>query len=730
MNFKSIFGALAVLLAVPALAQEGPHEENVERLDSAVVSASRAGKQSPVTYTMVQRDELQGSLPSGSLPMALSLQPSVVTYNEGGTGLGNSAMTVRGVKGSQINVTLNGVTLNDSESQEVFWVNIPALPHMVSSVQLQRGLGTTASGSGAFGASINMNTGFVTADPFASVDLSYGSYNTFVSNYSIGTGLIGRGLYVMASYASGTTDGYIRNAFVKSQSAFVTVGSLRENHSLRFTCLVGDQRSGITWDGISLEQYEADRRQNDAGAYTDADGVLRYYSNQTDNYRQNHFQLNYTLRLSDRLLWTTTGNYTYGEGYDEYLKRKKLSEYGIALDGKANLVYQKRMENRYFVLLSDLRYKGERTDVTGGFSVSRYDGDHFGLPLAYMASGGSWIYLPSADNWYENSGLKGEFSAFVRSEHKVGGALLYGDIQYRRVRLTMTGIDDDGMSVGYGNTWNFFNPRAGVSYDLSEAQNLYASVSLGHREPGRSDIKENIKGVSDENPVRPEKMVDIELGWKYAGENISGSAGLYFMEYRDILLETGRLSSSGYAVKENVPKGYRRGIELAAAWSPYQFLRLDANLALSRNRLSDYTSYIAVEDGESGETHAVPYGDTDMLLSPSEIGMMKLSFFPLKAATVAVSGKYVGRQYIDNTMRSEMEIPSWFVADLTCSYSFQLSGGVLTLSGFVNNLFNRLYYAYGWRWESYSKATDTIYYGVGVYPQAERNFTLRASYKF
>lgn len=730
MKKKCLLGALAAFLILPATAQESLQGESKERLDSAVVSASRAGKQTPVTYTMVYRDELQKALPSASLPMVLSLQPSVVTYNEGGTGLGNSAMTVRGIKGSQINVTLNGISLNDSESQEVFWVNIPALQGLVSTVQLQRGLGTTANGAGAFGASVNMNTGFVTPGPFCSVDFSAGSYNTLLSVYSMGTGLTDKGLYAMATYATGSTDGYIRNGYVQSHSCFVTVGSLKENHSIRFTYLLGNQRSGITWDGISLEQYRADRRQNDAGAYTDADGTLRYYSNQTDNYRQHHFQLNYAWRLSDRLLWTTTANYTLGEGYDEYLKRKTLSEYGIALPGKSNLVYQKRMDNSYAVLLSELRYRSNTLDITGGISSSRYEGYHFGLPLGYMCSDGSWIYLPSAEPWYRNHALKGELSGFVRAERKIGRMNLYGDIQYRRISLTMDGVDDDTVDMGYENTWNFLNPRAGVSYDISSAQNLYASISLGHREPGRSDIKENVKGVSDENPIRPEKMVDIELGWKYSEERLSASAGLYFMEYRDILLETGRLSTSGYAIKENVPRGYRRGIELAGLWKPYSWLQADANLTLSRNRISDYVSYIAVEDGEAGETHAVSYGNTEMLLSPSVIGMMRVSFFPWRQTAIALSGKYVGKQYIDNTARSEMEIPSWFVTDLSASWSFPLPAGVLTLSGFVNNLFNHLYYAYGWRWESYSKATDTISSGVGVYPQPERNFTLKVSYRF
>ena len=235
---------------------------------------------------------------------------------------------------------------------------------------------------------------------------------------------------------------------------------------------------------------------------------------------------------------------------------------------------------------------------------------------------------------------------------------------------------------------------------------------------------------AEENPIRPEKMVDIEASYRYSGSSFSASAGVYLMEYQDILLETGRLSSSGYAIKENVPRGWRRGIELASAWTPMRWIRLDANMTLSTNRLKDYTSYVEVSDGAEHETHPVNYGETDMLLSPSVIGMAKLTFFPIKRTTLSIDGKYVGRQFIDNTMRKEMEIPAYFVANITASYDIPLPKGILTLTGYVNNIFNNMYYAYGWRWESYSKATGEIYSGIGVYPQAPCNALLKLSYRF
>jgi iron complex outermembrane receptor protein len=732
---------IAVLAALPICAAA---QENVTleyRLDSVVVSATRAGEFTPVTHTSVGKAALRASNPMGSLPMTLGLLPSVVTYNEGGTGLGNSAMTIRGVKGSQINVTLNGITLNDAESQEVFWVNIPALTALISNVQVQRGLGTSASGAGAFGASINMNTAFVSNEPFANADLSYGSYNTFISTVSAGTGLTSKGLYGSAAYSYGCTDGYIRNAWVRSQSAFVALGWLGGRNSLRLTYLMGSQHSGITWDGIDLDKYYEDRRYNGAGKYKDDEGNTCYYPNQSDNYGQHHIQLNYTHSFTSALTWTSTLNYTRGDGYDEYYKTgKTLSDYGLNSDAKSDIIYRKVMNNDHWVLSSNLGYKSRPLDVTGGIFLSNYSGGHHGDVLWAKALGDGADY--SNDNWYSNLGDKADMSIFARAEFRpMGWLTAYVDLQERLVNYSLWGTDDDWIAYGaspadrlaYSARWPFFNPRAGVSASLGKHM-LYGSVALGHREPGRSDIKENIKGSL--SPIVPEEMVDIEAGWHYSGKAISASANIYLMEYRNMLLETGRLSSSGYAIKENVDRAWRRGIELAAAWQALSWLKADANATLSINRIADYTSYVAYDD-YSARTYAVHYGETPMLMSPSVIGMARLTATPWKGGSVVLSGKYLGKQYIDNSGSDEMAIPAYFVADASVRHSFVLfsdyrsgRGIPLTAGLFVNNLFNNMYYASGWRWESYNEASGTISRGIGVYPQAPLNLMFKLSAAF
>ncbi|MBQ2172169.1 MAG: TonB-dependent receptor [Bacteroidales bacterium] len=722
---------IAALCVLPLAANA--QEEKAERLDSATVSASRAGKQTPVTYTSLGKADLQDANPMNSLPMTLNLLPSVVTYNEGGTGLGNSAMTIRGSKGSQINVTLNGITLNDAESQEVFWVNIPSLTNFLSSVQVQRGLGTSANGAGAFGASINMSTAFVGAQPTGSVELSAGSYMTGIASGAVSTGLLPGGFYFNFAGNLGHTDGYIRNAKVNSQSLFAVLGWLSGKRSLRLTYLMGNQKSGITWDGIDLEQYAKDRRYNGAGEYYDEEGNVHYYPNQTDNYRQHHVQLNYTRAFGDRFTWSNTVNYTRGDGYDEYYKsNKKLKNYGFPADinpARSDIVYRKGMDNDYGVVNSNLRYRTRVLDVTGGLSWSIYRGGHWGQVLWTKTLGD----VESPD-WYSGTAIKRDASAFVRAEyHPLAWLTAYADLQYRSIRYSMTGVDDDWIEYGraeedrfnYNTTWRFFNPRGGITASWG-AHKLYTSVAVGNREPGRGDIKENVKGTG--LPIKPEKMVDFEAGYEFTGSRVVLHANLYAMEYWDMLLETGRLSSSGYAVKENVPRSWRRGVELSAAWQPLRWLKADGNVTLSMNQIADYTSYVPYDD-YSG-TVPINYGKTTMLMSPSTIGMGRLTFTPGKAWLFSVDGKYVGKQYLDNSMRKEMEIPSYFVMDAQLQKGFDIGPGHLTVAFYVHNLLNHMYYASGWRWESISPADGNLYSGVGVYPQPPINFMAKVRFTF
>lgn len=753
------FAALSALIPFSAQGVEKEAaDEKVEKLDSVVVSTSRAGKDTPVTFTMVGKEALGRSNPLNSLPMNLSLQPSVVSVNEGGTGLGYSKMTVRGSKGSQINVTLNGVTLNDAESQEVFWVNIPALSSMISSVQVQRGLGTSANGAGAFGASINMSTASVGADPFATVDLSMGSYGTFMTTAAAGTGLMKSGLYFNVAYTRSTTDGYIRNAFADVQSAMAVLGWMNECNSLRLTWLMGDQKTGITWNGIEPSMYEVDRRYNPAGEYYDEFGNVRYYDNETDNYRQHHLQLNYTRSFDERLAWSTTFNYTRGDGYYEnYKADRKFSKYMMEnplIDGveftTGDFITREALANDYFVLNSDVRYSSDILNLTAGLSLSRYDGDHIGSVLWSNVLGDDFDY--DSHEWYLNNGLKHEASAFVRGEVRATEWLTaYADLQYRGVWLDMSGPEDDGVLLDHSDNWQFFNPRAGLSFRWSPSSRAYLSAALGHREPGRSDIKELIldanmaaeAGVEGRGvDIRPEKMLDVELGYEYSTERLALSANLYMMEYKDMLIETGRLTDTGYAIKENVPRSWRRGVELAASWKPLDWLEAGANLTLSVNKIKNYTAYYEMYDNMNDWNYLgqkeLFFETTDILMSPSVVGMASVTLRPfvrsaksLKSAYLSLNGKYVGKQYYDNTSSDDRSVPAYFVADMSVGYEFPLRKvGALGVSFHVHNMFNNMYYADGWVWRAYFQQDDDWYAETGIFPQAPANFMLKISYRF
>lgn len=753
------FAALCTLIPFSAAAVEKEAaDEKVERLDSAVVSASRAGRDTPVTFTMIGRSELQRSNPINSLPMNLAMQPSVVSVNEGGTGLGYSKMTIRGSKGSQINVTLNGITLNDAESQEVFWVNIPALSSMISSVQLQRGLGTSANGAGAFGASINMSTASVGAMPSASAGMSVGSYGTFISSFTASSGLLKSGMYVNAAYSRGLTDGYIRNAFADVQSAMAVLGWMNESNSLRLTYLMGNQKTGITWEGISPEMYEKDRRYNPAGEYYDRFGNVHYYDNETDNYAQHHLQLNYTRAVSETLTWSTTFNYTRGDGYYEnYKAGKGFAKYmmqnpvvdGVEYD-EGDFITKEALANDYFVLNTDLRYVSSRATLTAGLTLSRYDGDHIGSVLWNDVLGDSFDY--SSHQWYLNRGLKQEANAFVRGEYLLADRLtVFADLQYRGVWLDMSGPEDDGVLLDHSDNWQFLNPRAGISWRPGRSSRLYASAALGHREPGRSDIKELIldankaasAGVQGRGvDIRPEKMLDIEAGYEYMSERFSFSANLYLMEYRDMLLETGKLTDVGYAIKENVPRSWRRGIELSASWKPLEWLRAGGNFTLSTNKIRNYTAYYEMYDNMDDWNylgqHKVDFENTDILMSPSSVGMADLTVSPFvsssepyKTLYVSLAGKYVGKQYYDNTSSDERTIPAYFVMDASAGFELPLqSAGSLCFSFHVGNLLNRMYYADAWLWRAYFKDSDEYHSDIGIYPQAPRNFMFKTVWRF
>ena len=725
------------------------HKE--ERLDSIVVSSNRANMNTPVTYTQITRKQLQRESSGHSLPMMLALQPSVVATTEGGLGLGYTKMSVRGTDDSRTNVTINGIGMNDSESQQVFWVNLPSIHSFLKSAQLQRGVGTSANGSGAFGASLNLETTPSGSRAYGAAEFTVGSYQTYMSTVAAGTGTSPKGFSFDLIYSHGQTDGYIRNAKADLNSLYATAGWKNDNNQLKLSYIFGDQTTGITWEGVSLEMYEKDRRYNIAGEYYDEMGNVHYYDNETDNYQQHYVQAAYSRQISNFLAWNTTLNFTKGDGYYEnYKADAKFSKYGLepvetqdVTYKKSDFIVQQAMDNSYWAANTSLYYNKGYVNASAGISYAHYDGNHFGDVL--------WCkHLPLAENyrWYRNNGTKQDYSAYARAEVAFAGAFTaYADLQYRGVDYKLEGMDKDFANLDWQKTYSFFNPKAGLTYAPGENSRIYASVAIAHREPSRSDIKESIKSGSAEK-LKAEQLTDVELGYRYGSEKLTLSANLYFMEYKNQLVATGRLSEVGYVIKENIPDSYRRGVELAAAWQLCKALRLDANLTLSRNKAVDYTAYVDTYDNPVDWNPVAQterfFDKTDLILSPEVVGMAMATLTPGAGFECSLSGKYVGRQYMDNFNSEVSKVPAYFVSSLNISKEFRLrrgnagrGGGMaagntpsLTIAATVDNLFNNKYWSYGWIYQAWFADGSAPYVEQGVFAQAPANFMIKMALRF
>lgn len=698
---KKTIIAAALLLLGASYAQAQNENSKIELLDSTVVSAFRAGVGTPVAYSEVSKEDLGSTSALQSLPMALSLQPSVVTTNEGGTGLGYSKMRLRGSDATRINVTINGITLNDAESQEVFWVNIPGISGMLNSVQLQRGIGTSVNGPGAFGGSINMQTLLPNENPYTTVELSGGSWFTGVGSVASGTGRTDNGFSADIRYSFNTTEGYIDNAWARLHSLFASIDYMQNGHSLKFNYILGSQHSGITWEGCPPEMLGTNRRYNP----TVCKGQIEGYRGDSDNYLQQHIQGIYSHQVTSNFIWTTTLHFTDGTGYYENYKNKN-KETGAAGDFKL----RQAMDNKFYAGNTNFKWNTSRLSAVLNFAYSYYNGDHFGY---YMDFGG----VKDAD-YYLNNGKKRDFSTFLRAEWKPVKALnLYGDLQYRRLRTVMNGNDKDHAELEYSTTDNFFNPKGGLSVYLTKSAYLYGSVAFGHKEPSRSDVKEAIKAGRADG-IRPEKMLDFEFGYNFDNGRYAFGVNGYMMEYRDQLLETGLLSETGYSIKQNVDRSYRRGVEISAAMQPAKWIRLEGNATLSRNKILGYRTYVDLYDNINdwkfvGQKEEY-YEQTDMLLSPSVIGAAALTVKPVKPLELKLAWKYVGKQYWDNTSCDERSLKAYDVLSAQVHYTLTKW---LKFSVFGDNLLGRLYEADAWVYRAVFQDGNT-YTEAGLFPQA------------
>lgn len=739
---KKVFITLSAILFTGGLYAQQADSLKVVKLDAVVVSATRVSGDAPVAVSNLNESEIKKENATKNIPALLQTLPSVVSYTEGGTPVGNTSFRIRGTDANRINVTLNGMPLNNPESQEVYWVNLPDLSNSLQSIQVQRGVGTSTNGTASFGASISMQTLGGRAKPYADLSTAYGQYNTLLLSGAAGTGIMKNGLSFDARYSYVKSDGYIRNGKVDHRNLYAAISHYTDKQLIRLIYMDGVQHTGITWVGLDPSKIDTDRRYNSAGEYKDDNGRTRYYDNETDNYYSNIGQLLYTRYLSQNL--TLNGNLSYNHGYgyyENYKKNRVFANYGLenqVVNGvtykESDVIHRKQMKNDLYVGGLNLKYDRNEFALTLGGVYSYYDGDHYGRLLWAKYNQN----IPKGYEWNRNSAVKQDANVFVKAEYRpLDNVSFFAEIQDRYIDYRMKGLDDDLVDLTNKNYYNFINPKFGLSFRFADYNELYASFGISNREPLRSDLKESLKGGGTRD-ITSERLFDYELGYKYTNSVFAFSANFYYMKYKDQLVQTGKLNDVGYKLQENVPDSYRTGIELAMAYTPTYWLKLDGNVTLSRNKIKNYTAYYTVYDPNTYDP-LKPYQQvtefyksTDISFSPKAVGSFSVTFKPFEKEDFSLSfiNKYVGSMYYDNTSNPDNRLSEYLVTDMVASYSLNLQKvGKLDFQFYINNLASIKYSANAWV-DPYVFPDGSREIYKGLYPQAGANLMGSIRYRF
>ncbi len=699
-----------------------------------IVSRTRAGNFTPLAYATIENSTLKGYNSGQDLPYLLSLTPSLVETSEAGNGIGYTSLRIRGSDGSRINVTIDGIPLNDPESQQVFWVDLPDIASSVENIQVQRGAGTSSNGAGAFGASINIQTKSPGNEPFAEINSSAGSFSTFKNVVTAGTGLLAGKYAMQMRYSDLKSDGFVDRTGSDHRSAFITGTYRTGRSSLKTNLILGEERTGIGWWGVPGEMLEVNRRYNPAGEYTDEEGVRHYYDNESDNYTQNHAQLIYSYKINEMFHANAALHYTRGKGYyEEFREDQPYSDYGLPQTGdngtaltETDLVRRKWMSNDFYGAVYSLNYRKNRFEGILGGGLNRYSGDHFGR-LIWMKNPGT---AGMDYEWYRNNGLKREFNVYGKVNYTLSDNIsVFGDLQYRHISYDLTGIDDDQRDLAQRHSYDFFNPKGGLFFTIDPNQDAWISFSVANREPTRADFKE-AAGDPEATP-RAETLYDTEMGYKLRSGKSLISACIYGMIYKDQLVPTGELSSVGYPIMTNVSDSYRIGAEISTGFRPFDPVSWQFNLTISRNKIVDFTEFYTdyISSGGSSEYKSRRLGTVDIAYSPSVTGSSDLELRLHSRLKLHLISKYVGKQYFDNTMSEKRRIDPYFVNNMRIDFTPALrSLKNAELQLLVNNIFDAEYEsnAYGGTWYEDGIENTWSYF----FPQAGINYMMRIGLKF
>ena len=763
---------------------------NFEMLQEVVVSGVKVQKNAPFAVSNIKKNELSDFSKTGQeLPFLFAKTPGIISWSENGVGTGTSYMRIRGAGDSRINVTLDGVPLNSPEDQCVFWANMNSYGSLLGNVQIQRGVGTSTNGDGAFGGTIAMSSASPSIMPSAEITGSYGSFNTLNFGAKASTGLLWRHLIIDGAYHETSTDGFIHGTSGRSGSYYGGATWMGNNFVIRYKNIGNFENTGQAWNGVTagdnnmslmdgtygihtgIKTYE-DMYNVGLGQYnslyeylvTDEDGNFvkdengkyvteryklnngKYWDKTTDNFWQNHNILSAAWDINEH--WTTSASlhYTYGYGfYEEFRYNNKLSKFGMTYynpDGsqvkKTDFIRKKGLRQDTYGFVWNANYKNEHWDVIGGASLQNFQGNHFGY-VTYIANEAvANEYLANGDyKYYDSDASKLDGNAFIKAAYNFcKNWTVFGDAQYRHIDYKTTGINDkfyDDES-GYYNQpldihekYDFFNPKGGISFNMN-AHHAYASVAMSHREPERNNFTDN---GSYPFP-KPEQLIDYELGYNYNGNIWQAGANLYYMDYTDQFVQTGAVSDIGEALTTNIKDSYRMGIELQAGVNATKWLTIEANAALSQNKIKDFDE--VVEDWDNGTT-IIHYDNSTLAFSPSTI-LNGFITFHHKGFEATWHTNFVSRMYLDNTENIDRSLPGYSTSNVSVGYTYKpkkvVKEAVFKVN--FNNIFNKRYAASGWVYsaicESYGHPNDNRYYQIGFIPMAGFNVMANLTLKF
>ena len=710
MKKLSLFLTLMVLSVTINGQEKKQDSTKVEQLEEAVVKAVRVKANAPVTHSNLTKKQLAKRNLGQDIPVLLNFLPSVVSTSDAGAGVGYTYLRVRGSDATRINVTVNGIPYNDAESQGTFWVNLGDFASSTQSLQLQRGVGTSTNGSGAFGASLNLLTDAISDKAFAEISNSFGSFGTRKHTVKLSTGLINDHIEVIGRFSNIYSDGYVDRAFTDLKSYFLQASYIDDNTLIKALTFGGSEQTYQSWFGLTADQLSENRRQN---PYT--------YDNETDNYNQNHYQLHWNQRFGD--FWSTNVglNFTKGEGYFEQFKEGEAAEdfNNLIVDG-SDVIVRRWLDNDFYVANFNVNYRKDDLDVITGISYSNYTGDHFGEVIwGSDLSQGTNI----RDRYYFSDAKKTDFSMFSKAIFNLNSKLsAYIDVQGRFVNYETEGLTSDRADIDINKSFGFFNPKLGFTYALNSNNNFYVSYARANREPNRDDFEDNTSVVA-------EKLNDFELGWRLKNEKIQLNTNLYFMAYKDQLVLTGAIDDVGARVRANSDKSYRLGLEIDAAIKLSNKFSIQPNIAISDNKNQDFVTLL---DGELRNL-----GDTNISFSPNIVGGNAFTYQPAKNLQFSLLSKYVGEQYMGNIDAESSKLESYFVNDINIIYEINPTKifKSIVLTALVNNIFDQEYVSNGY-FGSFDFPDPTSPTGTrtgnfsGFYPQATINFLLGATFRF